>query len=147
MYGIILLLHILAATIWTGGHIVLSIVVLPKILKERSPEALLDFESVYEKIGMPALIVQVLTGVILAYRMVPDFNQWFDLANPISHAIMAKLGLLALTVGFALDARFRVIPTLSETTLTVMAWHIVPVTIFSILFVIVGVSFRTGWLY
>ena len=147
MYGVILLLHILAATIWTGGHIVLSVVVLPKILKEGSPEALLDFESVYEKIGMPALIVQVLTGVILAYRMVPDFNQWFDLANPISHAIMAKLGLLALTVGFALDARFRVIPTLSETTLTVMAWHIVPVTIFSILFVIVGVSFRTGWLY
>ena len=147
MYGVILLLHILAATIWTGGHIVLSVVMLPKILKEGSPEALLDFESVYEKIGMPALIVQVLTGVILAYRMVPDFNQWFDLANPISHAIMAKLGLLALTVGFALDARFRVIPTLSETTLTVMAWHIVPVTIFSILFVIVGVSFRTGWLY
>lgn len=147
MYGLILLLHILAATIWTGGHIVLSVVVLPKILKERSPEALLEFESVYEKIGMPALIVQVLTGLILAYRMVPDFNQWFDVANPVSHAIMAKLGLLALTVGFALDARFRVIPTLSENTLRLMAWHIVPVTILSILFVFVGVSFRTGWLY
>jgi hypothetical protein len=79
--------------------------------------------------------------------MVPDFNQWFDVANPVSHAIMAKLGLLALTVGFALDARFRVIPTLSENTLRVMAWHIVPVTILSILFVFVGVSFRTGWLY
>lgn len=147
MYGFILLLHILAATIWTGGHIVLSFVVLPKILKERSPEALLEFESVYEKIGMPALLVQVLTGLILAYRLVPDFNQWFDLANPISHAIMAKLGLLALTVGFALDARLRVIPRLSVNTLGVMAWHIVPVTIFSILFVFVGVSFRTGWLY
>lgn len=147
MYGVLLFLHILAATIWTGGHIVLAVVVLPKVLKERSPETLLSFESVYEKIGMPALIVQVLTGVILAYHMVPDISQWFDVTNPISHAIMAKFGLLALTVGFAIDARLRVIPTLSEKTLTIMAWHIVPVTIFSILFVFVGVSFRTGWLY
>ena len=146
MYGILLLLHVLAATIWTGGHIVLCVVVLPKVLKERSPEALLGFESVYEKIGMPALLVQVLTGLMLAHRLVPDVRQWFDMTNPISHAILAKLGLLALTVGFAIDARFRVIPTLSASTLNVMAWHIVPVTLFSILFVIVGVSFRTGWL-
>jgi putative copper export protein len=147
MYGLLLLLHILAATIWTGGHIVLSVVVLPKVLKEGSPEALLDFESVYEKIGMPALIIQVLTGLMLAHRMVPDVAQWFNTDNPVSHAIMAKLGLLALTVGFAIDARLRVIPTLSASTLKVMAWHIIPVTVFSILFVFVGVSFRTGWLY
>jgi len=147
MYGLLLLLHILAATIWTGGHIVLSVVVLPRVLKDRSPEALLGFESVYEKIGMPALIIQVLTGLLLAHRMVPDFTQWFNQSNPVSHAIMAKLGLLALTVGFAVDARLRVIPNLSPSTLKVMAWHIVPVTIFSILFVFVGVSFRAGWVY
>ncbi len=50
---IILLLHILGATIWTGGHIVLCFVILPGVLKENSPEQLLKFESVYEKIGMP----------------------------------------------------------------------------------------------
>ena len=44
---------------------------------------------------MPALIIQILTGLMLAYH----------------------------------------------------PWHIVPVTILSILFVFVGVSFRTGWLY
>ncbi len=147
MYGLLLLFHILAATIWTGGHIVLSVVVLPRVLKDQSPEALLSFESVYEKIGMPALIIQVLTGLMLAHRIVPDFTQWFNVSNPVSHVIMAKLGLLALTVGFAIDARFRVIPNLSPDTLKVMAWHIIPVTIFSILFVVVGVSFRTGWLY
>jgi putative copper export protein len=147
MYGLLLLLHILAATIWTGGHIILSVVVLPKVLRERSPEQLLSFESVYEKIGMPALIVQVITGVMLAYRMLPDVSQWFNLDNPIAHVLMAKFFLLALTIGFAIDARFRVIPVLSEKNLVLMAWHIIPVTIFSILFVVVGVSFRTGWLY
>lgn len=147
MYGLLLFLHILAATIWTGGHIVLSVVVLPRVLKNRSPEMLLNFESVYEKIGMPALIIQVLTGLILAHRMIPDFTEWFNVSNSVSHAIMAKLGLLTLTVCFAVHARFRVIPNLSPSTLKVMAWHIIPVTIFSVLFVFVGVSFRTGWLY
>ena len=147
MYGILILLHMLAATIWTGGHIILSVVVLPKVLKEQSPKALLDFESVYEKIGMPALIVQVVTGLMLAHRMLPDIAQWFNATNPIAHSIMTKLALLALTLGFALDARFRVIPNLSPANLKVMAWHIIPVTLFSILFVVVGVSFRTGWLH
>jgi len=147
MYELLLLLHILAATVWTGGHIVLSLVVLPRVLKERSPEELLKFESVYEKIGMPALIVQVVTGFMLAHRMLPNVSEWFNLSNPIAHVLAAKFILLALTIGFAIDARLRVIPVLSEKNLKDMAWHIVPVTIFSVLFVIAGVSFRTGWLY
>ncbi|MFG0874818.1 CopD family protein [Aeromonas media] len=141
------MLHILAATIWTGGHIVLSVVVLPKVLRERSPARLLEFESVYEKIGMPALIIQVITGLFLAYRMLPDVSQWLDFSNPIAHPILLKLSLLTLTLCFAMSARFRVIPHLSEKNLTTMAWHIIPVTTISILFVITGVSFRTGWFY
>lgn len=147
MYGTILLLHILAATIWTGGHIVLSVVILPKVLRERSPEQLLQFESVYEKIGMPALIIQVVTGLWMAHTMLPDVAAWFDMSNPIAHVILLKLSLLALTLIFALDARFRVIPVLSQHNLVDMACHIIPVTIISILFVVVGVSFRTGWFY
>lgn len=147
MYGLLLLLHILAATIWAGGHIVLSVVVLPNVLKQRSPGLLLSFESVYEKIGMPALIIQIITGVMLAHRLLPDVSQWFDLSNPVAHPIMLKLGLLALTAGFAINARFRVIPNLSPSNLNVMAWHIVSVTVISVLFVVVGVSFRTGWFY
>lgn len=58
-----------------------------------------------------------------------------------------KLLLLATTVVFALDARLRLIPRLSEQNLMALAWHIVPVTVVSVLFVVVGVSFRTGWFY
>jgi putative copper export protein len=147
MYGLLLLLHTLAATIWTGGHIVLSVVILPKALQERSPDKLLEFESAYEKLGISALLIQILTGIFLAHRMLPDFSQWLDFSNPVAHPIVLKLILLALTFGFAIDAKLRVLPNLSDKSLTTMAWHIVPVTIISILFVVVGVSFRTGWLY
>jgi hypothetical protein len=79
--------------------------------------------------------------------MEPQIDQWFNMANPVSHTIAAKLALILLTLGFAANARFRVVPVLSENNLKVMAWHIVATTVFSILLVVAGVSFRTGWLY
>lgn len=147
MYGLLLLLHILAATIWTGGHLVLAVTVLPRVLKEKSPGELLRFESAYERLGIPALIIQVATGLWLAHRMVPDVDQWFSFDSPVTRLIGVKILLLAVTVAFAVDARTRIIPKLSEDNLTSLAWHVIPVTIVSVLFVIVGVSFRTGWFY
>ncbi len=147
MYGAMLLLHILAATIWTGGHLVLTIAILPRVLRERSPAKLLEFESAYERIGIPSLVVQVATGLWLAHRMVPELSRWLAFGDPVATLVGVKLLLLATTVAFALDARLRLIPRLSKQNLGALAWHIVPVTIVSVLFVVVGVSFRTGWFY
>lgn len=147
MYGWLLLLHILGATVWTGGHLVLSLVILPGVLRERSAAKLLAFEAGFERIGMPALVVQIVTGLLLAWRQLPQLTAWFDPANPVAHAILAKLGLLLATFLLALDAKLRVLPRFDDSRLTDMAWHIVPVTVLSVLFVAVGVSFRTGWLY
>ncbi|WP_435276034.1 hypothetical protein ACMAZF_03160 [Psychrobium sp. nBUS_13] len=46
----------------------------------------------------------------------------------------------------AVDARLRIILNHSPKNINAFAWHIIPVTIISILFVIVGVSMKTGWL-
>ena len=147
MYGAILLLHILAATVWTGGHLVLAITILPRVLRERAPARLLEFESAYERVGIPALVVQVATGLWLAHRMVPELSRWLAFGDPVATLVGVKLLLLATTVGFALDARLRLIPKLSEKNLGALAWHVVPVAIVSVLFIVVGVSFRTGWFY
>ena len=147
MYGILVLLHILAAAVWTGGHLVLAATVLPSALRHRDLEFLSRFESGFERIGIPALVVQVVTGLWLAYNIIPDVGQWFQFGNPLSRLISIKLILLAVTALLALDARLRIIPRLSEHNLVSLAWHIVPVTVVSVLFVVVGVSFRTGWLY
>jgi hypothetical protein len=124
---------------------VLALTVLPRVLAERSPSELLRFESAYERIGLPALLIQVATGLWLAHRMLPDVTRWLSFDDSVSRLIGAKLALLAVTVAFAADARLRIIPRLSEETLGSLAWHIDPVTIVSVLFVVVGVSFRTGW--
>ncbi len=144
MYPYILILHILGATIWTGGHLVLAITVLPRVLREKSVAELERFESGYERIGIPALLVQVITGFWLAFQRVPELGMWFDWSNPFSRLILLKLGLLVLTAIFAVDARLRIIPNLTEERLASLAFHIIPVTILSVLFVIVGVFFQTG---
>lgn len=140
-------MHILAATIWTGGHLVLAIAILPRVLSERSPARLLEFESAYERVGIPALVVQVASGLWLAHRMVPELSRWLAFDDPVATLVGVKLLLLATTIAFALDARLRLIPRLSKQNLGALVWHIVPVTIVSVLFVVVGVSFRTGWFY
>lgn len=143
MYGPILFLHLLAATVWTGGHLVLATTVLPRALRQRSPQMLLDFEQGYERIGMPALLLQVLTGLWMAHLLVPP-AQWLSPDTPIARAIAFKLVLLALTALIAAHARLRVIPRLSARTLPLMAWHVAAVTLLSVAFVAVGVSFRFG---
>lgn len=101
----------------------------------------------HERIGIPALLIQVISGLWLANHWVPGFANWFDVSDPAARLILIKLLLLVLTAAFAVDARLRIIPNLSENNLTSLAWHIVPVTVISIVFVMVGVAFRTGWLY
>ncbi|MCP5360420.1 MAG: CopD family protein [Steroidobacteraceae bacterium] len=140
-----LLLHLLAATIWVGGHLILALAILPRALRRQSVAELLQYESAYERIGLPALLIQVISGVMLAHTVVPDIGRWVDLSDPIGRLVGLKLGLLALTAVFALDARLRLIPRLSSSRLTALAWHIIPVTVISVLFVVVGLSFRTGW--
>ncbi|WP_156819105.1 CopD family protein [Psychrobacter lutiphocae] len=105
---------------------------------------MLTFESQLEKIGMPALGLQIVTGLWMAYRMLPDFASWFRWDNDISILVSSKVCLLALTLIIALHARFRVIPTLSTQSLNVFAVHIVAITLISVGFVVVGSLFRTG---
>ncbi len=142
-----LILHILAATIWTGGHIVLATLILPEVLRKKDPRLLLSFEEKYERIGIPALLIQIITGLWMAYYYLPDLGAWFTLETSMSVHIVIKLSLLLATALLAVDARFRVVPRLCRENLTDMAWHIVAVTILAIVFVITGVSLRTGGLF
>ncbi len=145
MFGLILLLHILGATVWTGGHLILATVILPRALKHRDVEGIRNFENAYEKIGIPALLLQIASGLWLAHHMLPDVSLWFQWSHPLGRLVALKLILLGLTALFAVDARLRIIPSLGPHNLHSLAWHIIPVTVTSVLFIIVGVSFRTGW--
>lgn len=147
MIKLTLIFHLLAATVWTGGHLVLAIGFLPRGLKRKDPNIIKEFENVFEKIGIPALLIQIVTGLILANNYQPDWSAWFGFSNHINTHLTLKFITLGLTLVLALHARLRIIPDLDEENLNYLAWHIIPVTILSVFFVIIGISFRTGGLF
>jgi putative copper export protein len=144
--ALLLTLHILGACVWTGGHLVLATTVLPRALARRDARILRAFEEPFERIGIPALVVQVLTGLWLAGQFAP-ISRWLAFGNALETRIGVKLVLLGLTVVLALHARLRLIPRLDAADLRMLAAHIVVVTALAVALVVVGTSFQTGGLF
>jgi hypothetical protein len=76
----------------------------------------------------------------------PRLADWFSFTTIASTHVALKLLLLLLTVVLAMHARLRLIPRLTERTLPMLARHVIAVTVVAVLFVLVGVGFRTGGL-
>lgn len=136
----IVFIHILAATIWAGGHLVLALGFLPRALRRRDFSIIEGFESRYEPIGLPSLLILILTGFYMAFVYTPDFFL-LDWQDHFTRHILIKFGLLLLTLGLALHARFFLIP---KKALRLLAVHILLVTGLAVLFVLVGFSARSG---
>ena len=142
----LLIIHLLSASVWVGGHLLLVFVHLPQALKEKDPSIILNYEKKYEPVGMTALVLLVVTGILMAYKYGVSFEYWFQFASPIEKVVSTKLLLLFLTVAFALSAQFRVIPKLKNNPnkLPEMAFHILSVTIIGVLMLIFGSYIRLG---
>ncbi|MCW5911867.1 MAG: CopD family protein [Cyclobacteriaceae bacterium] len=137
----LILLHVLGASVWVGGHLVLSLGFLPRALQTKDVNVITSFEKGFERIGIPALLVQVITGLWMAGKYIPP-AQWFSLASVHHQYLWIKLGLLTGTIMLAIHARFFIIPKLSEENLPAMAFHIVLVTVLAVGLVLTGLSFR-----
>jgi putative copper export protein len=145
-YRVLVMLHLLGATIWVGGHLVLALTVLPRAMRAHDPAIVRDFESGYERLGIPALLLQIVTGIWLAQRWIPNAAGWFLPATPQAWLIVAKLALLVATAVLGAHARLRIIPKLDADRLPALRAHIVAITIVAVLFLVLGVGVRTGGL-
>ena len=140
-----LFLHLLGASVWVGGHLVLLLSVLPGALRRRDVQPVRTFEALYERVGIPALLLQIATGIWLAGQWLPH-AQWFG-DSPIAHLIQAKLALLAFTALLGIHARLAIIPKLDAQRLGQLGVHIVLITLTAVAFVWVGAGFRFGGLF
>ena len=145
-FPLLVIVHALAATVWTGGHLVLDLGVLPVALREHSAERIRGFEATFEPLGLSALAVQVVTGLWMGWIYLPGFQGLFNAANPIGMLVGVKLMLLVGTAGLAIHARLRLIPQLTDENLSGLAWHIRAITALAIAFVVVGALIRLGGL-
>ncbi|WP_448824574.1 CopD family protein [Capnocytophaga ochracea] len=146
-HHLILILHLIAATIWVGGHLVLAIGFLPKALKRKDFSYIGNFEKTYEPIGMLSLAVLVITGILMAYDYNAGLSSWFSFATPIERVVSLKLICLLTSICFAISAQTRVLPKLRKgqlNKLSEMAVHIICVTLIGVVMVILGSLVRIG---
>lgn len=136
----IVFIHILAATVWTGGHLVLALGFLPKAFKRKDFGIIEAFESRFEPIGLPALLILVLTGSYMTTQYAPGFFL-LDWQDHYTRHLLMKYGTLLMTLGLAVHARFFLIP---KKALRPLAAHIILVTVLAVLFVLLGFSARSG---
>ncbi len=138
---ILILLHLVGAAVWVGGHLVLALSVLPKALREKNPEVLKSFEERYEKAGIPSLVLQAVTGLWIASIYVSP-AEWFSFSDRAHIHIGLKLIFLSATLLLAVHARLFIIPVLNTKNLPWLALHIVMMTIIALAMLFTGFNFR-----
>ncbi|MBX7041380.1 MAG: CopD family protein [Ignavibacteria bacterium] len=140
-FKFLIVFHLLGACVWVGGHLILAATILPKALRLKDPEVISGFESMFEKIGIPSLIIQVITGVRMSMIKLP-VSEWFNFQNQISALISLKIILLLMTIALAIHARLFIIPKLDAQKISILGWHITGVTFIAVLMLLTGLSFR-----
>ena len=147
IYGSLIVLHLLGACIWVGGHFLLAVLVLPQARKRGDAALSHRMEAAYASVGIPALLLEVSTGLLLAYLHLPDLAAWLDFSNPMGRLVGIKVILLLLTLVLGLDVRFRLFSKIESEGIEALKAHVILITFLSVLMVFVGASFRIGWLY
>jgi len=143
-HHILLIVHLLAATIWVGGHLFLSIRFLPEAIKTKEVSIIKNFKDKFEPIGMPALIISILTGIAMAYDYDVTFTKWFSFSNGIEKVVSLKLILLFITITLAMNAQLFLFPKLTSKNLPKAALQIILVTLIGVTMLILGSLVRIG---
>lgn len=144
LFRVLLTLHLLGSAIWVGGHLILAITILPRALRIHDPTIISEFESKYEKLGIPALLTQIVTGVSLTYFYVDNIFDVFDFAYSQHTLIAIKLLLIVATIAIAAHARLRIISNLKESNLSFLAIHIITITAIAVTTMVLGGLVRIG---
>lgn len=142
---ILVLVHVLGACIWVGGHLILALSVLPEAFRKKDYKVVLEFEKRFERIGIPALLLQVISGLWMASIYLP-VKEWLAFSDRVHIHIGIKLILLLLTAILAIHARLFIIPELSNANLSVLAGHIFIITAIAVSLLFVGLNFRLAFM-
>jgi putative copper export protein len=144
VFRFIALLHVLAASVWVGGHIVLVAAVLPGALRHGDPQRVREFEQGYGRVGLAALALLVASGFWLASQVVTDWSAILSSPSPEGRLVAVKIGLLIATAIVAAHGHRRVLPKLAAGHLRPFAVHAWLATALAVLMLVVGVALRFG---
>ncbi len=145
MYKVMVVAHLLGSAVWVGGNLILVRAVLPRALGARDPRPVVEYERMFGPLGLIALLVQVVSGLLLARHWVPSLSTYFQEPTLQSRLVLVKLALL--TAGLVLGGLMhRMLPTLAAPSLrrfAALAWGS---AVIGVLLVIAGAAVRLNGL-
>jgi putative copper export protein len=145
-HQIALIFHLLAATVWVGGHLFLTIRYLPEALKKKDASVLVNFKDKFEPVGLPSLLTLLITGIAMAYHYDVTVSHWFSFSGSIEKVVSAKLLLLFISVGMAINAQLFVFPKIKSDNLRPVAFQIIAITVIGVAMLVLGSMVRIGGL-
>ena len=146
MYRALFALHLLAAMLWAGGALLLAALLLPAVLRGRAAPHRQTLECGFERLEMPALALQVATGLWMALHLVPDWTHWLTLHGALARAIGLKAVLLVAALGLTLRSRRQTGRPGVAGAPALAAWPLALRALLALGLVLTGVSFRYGGL-
>lgn len=145
-HQIYLIIHLLAATIWVGGHLILLLRYVPKAIKTKSLEELSIFRKNFEPVGMPSLFTLIITGILMAYDYNITFEKWFLFENSIEKIVSIKLILLLISLTLAFITIKFVLPSINKISPFILYCIIFLVTTIAVTMLVLGSLVRIGGL-
>ncbi|MDM7276031.1 MAG: hypothetical protein P3X22_007975 [Thermoprotei archaeon] len=145
-YPVLVLIHVLAATMWVGAHLILVTGPLVKTIKSNDVRPTLEFYSAFIWPATIALIIGALTGVILAQMKYPP-NSWLEFGEP-SGRIGEKMALFMILILVSGYAHMKVIPIMrtgGERAVKLTVIYGLVATILSLGFPVLGIMIRFEW--
>lgn len=143
-HQIILIIHLLAATIWVGGHLILAIRYVPKAITTKSLEELSIFRKNFEPIGIPSLLTLIITGILMAYDSNIPFEKWFSFENSIEKIVSVKIILLLISLSLAFITTKYILPFIDKLSPFLLYFIIFLVTTIAVTMFILGSLVRIG---
>ncbi|MFT3685634.1 MAG: CopD family protein [Phycisphaerales bacterium] len=146
LYQLLVIVHLLGASVWVGGHLVLVLGVLPRALRAGDAGPVAAFERAYGRVGLSAMVAQLVTGIWLADRWLGGWKHVFSEPTPSTHRVFIKLGLVVATLLVGGYAYHKVVPKLASGPegLRRFAVHAWITTALAIGLVVAGGSIRMG---
>lgn len=144
MHHFLLIAHLLATTIWVGGHLFLVFRILPAAIKLKEVSILSDFREKFGKIGMPSLITLIITGILLAYDYNVSISDWFSFETPIEKIVSIKLLLLFISLILVVHSQKYVFPNLKPERMLPAIIEIYSVTLIAVSMLVLGSFVRIG---
>ena len=146
LYSVMQLIHVIAASMWVGSHLILATGPMVRALRLRDSRPILEF---YRAIAWPAtvgLLIAALTGFYMALLRAPP-SEWFSFGEP-SGRIGEKTVTFIVLLVISGYAHARIFPGMRQNNPSVF-WRailfVVVATLLSLALPLLGSIIRYGF--